>query len=123
MTNEEFISRIRSAVYDSAVEGSLGLLQHPSGRRPHQKLVELSQWFNQLMPEDKERLLEAIRLAARAAVFEMLAVIDGATAIREAGEAPGVLELRYNAGGQSVLLNDPTAEPLHDLFAGQVPPP
>ena len=123
MTNREFIRRIRKAVYEPAVEGSLAILEQPPGRRPCAALLELSQWFNQLLPEDKERVRGTMQLAARAAVFEMLAVLDGVTAIREAGEEAGLLELRYSAGGRSILLNDPTAEPLHDLFAGQVPPP
>jgi hypothetical protein len=123
MTNEEFISRIRKAVYEPAVKGSLTILEHPPGRRPSRALVELSQWFNRLSPEDKEGVRGTIQLAARAAVFGMLAVLDGVTAIREAGEEAGTLELRHSAGGQWVVLNDPGAEPLHDLFAGEVPPP
>ena len=85
-------------------------------------LVEISQWFNGLLPEDREHVHRAIQMAARAAVFEMFAVLDGVTAIREATEPLGRLELRYRVGEHSILLNDPATAPLHDLFAEQVPP-
>jgi hypothetical protein len=122
MTSEEFITRIRKAVYEPAIQGSLLLLQKPPGRRPQQAVVELSQWFNRASPGDKERIREVIQLAVRASVFGMLTVLDGVAAIREAGEERGTLELRYITEGHSVLLNDPTSDFLHDLFAEQVPP-
>jgi hypothetical protein len=123
MTSDEFIGRIRRAVYEPVVDGSVGILQQPPGRRPSPILFELSQWFNRLTPEDREHVRRAIQMTARAAVFEMLAVLDGVTAIRDANEPLGLLELRYRVGEESILLNDPAASPLHDLFAEQVPPP
>ncbi len=122
MTNRVFIERIRGAVYEAAVDGCVAMLQHVPGRRPSPTLVELSQWFTRLLPEDRERVQRVIQMAARAAVFEMCAVLDGATAIREPDEPPGQLELRYKIGEQHFLLNDPREVPLHDLFAEQVPP-
>jgi hypothetical protein len=84
--------------------------------------VALSEWFTQLPREDEERVRATIQLAAGQAVFGMLAVLDGVRSIAEAGEA-GSLELRYTRQAESVLLNDPAAVPLHDLFVEQVPPP
>ena len=121
MTSETFVERIRQAVYESSVKGVIGLLQTPPGRRPSQTLVALSQWFNQLPLDEKQRIQATIRLAVRQAVFGMLAVLDGVRCIDDAEER-GTLELRYNAEGQSVLLNDPAGEFLHDLFVDQVPP-
>jgi hypothetical protein len=121
MTSDEFTKRIRQVVYDSSIEGVVGLLQKPPGRRPSQTLVALSQWFNQLPLDEKERIRATIQLAVRQAVFGMLTVLDGARSIADAEER-GTLELRYNIEGQSVLLNDPAGEALHDLFAEQVPP-
>jgi hypothetical protein len=122
MTAKQFTERIRRAVYESSVEGVIGLLQKPPGRRPSPTLVDLSQWFNQLPLDEKERVRATIHLAVRASVFGMLTVLDGVTSIRENGEPSGSLELRYNSEEQSVLLNDPAGELLHDLFASQVPP-
>lgn len=123
MMAEDFIKRVQMAVYDSTIQGALSLLEKPPGRRPSPGLVRLSQWFNRLSPEDREHVRGVIQMAAGDAVFGMLTVLDGERSIREAGEPLGVLELRYRAGEQSILLNDPAAPPLHDLFAEQVPPP
>ena len=120
MTAEEFTRRIRQAVYDSSIEGVISLLQRPPGRRPSQTLVALSQWFNQLPVAEQEQIRATIQLAVRQAVFGMLTVLDGVRSISDAGER-GTLELRYNSEGQSVLLNDPAGEPLHDYFVKQVP--
>ena len=122
MTSEEFVKRIQIAVYESAIRVSLSLLEKPPGRRPSQALVELSQWRNRLSPEDKEHVRATIELAVGNAVFGMLTVLDGEASIREAEEEVGSLELRFNTEGQSVLLNDPDGEPLHDIFGALVPP-
>jgi hypothetical protein len=123
MTSEEFIKRIQVAVYDSAIKGTLSLLEKPPGRCPSPCLVKLSQWFNQLSPEDREHIRGIIQMTAGDAVFGMLVVLDGDRSIREASEPLGLLELRYKVGEQSMLLNDPAGAPLHDLFVEQVPLP
>ena len=115
MTSEKFIERIRQAVYEPSVKGVIGLLQSPPGRQPSQSLAALSQWFNQLPIDEKQQVQATIRLAVRQAVFDMLAVLDGVSSIDDAEER-GTLELRYNTERQSVLLNDPAGEFLHDLF-------
>jgi hypothetical protein len=117
MNKEEFVKRIEKVVHESVVEGTLVLLQKPPGRRPSAALVELSQWFNQLSADDREHVRATIHLAVRDAVFEMLTVLDGVTSIREPGEEVGTLELWYGTKGESTLLNGPTGEFLHDLFA------
>jgi hypothetical protein len=123
MTNEEFVKRVQMSVYESTIKGALSLLENPPGRRPSPGLVKLSQWFNKLSSEDREHVRAAIQLAVGNAVFGMLVVLDGERAIREAGEPQGLLELRYNTEDQSVLLNDPEGEPLHDIFCALVPFP
>ena len=122
MTSIEFIQRIQKVVYESSIEGCLSLLEEPPGRRPSASVVGLSQWFNQLLAADRDNVRASIQLAARAAVFAMLTVLDGVTSIREVGEEVGFFELRYITGAECVLLNDPASEPLHDLFAEEVPP-
>ena len=122
MTSAEFVARIQRVVYESSIEGTVRLLQAPPGRQPGAGLVDLSKWFAQLLPADRERVQRIIQLAVRAAVFEMLTVLDGVLSIRGAGEEPGYLELRHTVGAESVLLNDPAGELLHDLFAERVPP-
>lgn len=122
MTNADFVQRIQLAVYQASISGTISLLKNPPGRRPSPTLIELSQWFNQLSADDREHIATVTQLAVRSAVFEMLAVIDNATSIREAGEEVGTLELRYVTESESALINSPNTEFLHDLFADQVPP-
>ena len=117
MTSEEFVKRIHTAVYESAIGVSLTLLEHPPGRSPSPALVALSQWFRGLSPEDKRHVRMAIRFAVGNAVFGVLTVLDGERAIRVAEEECGSLELRYETSDRSVLLNDPEGKPLHDIFS------
>ncbi len=122
MTKEEFIKRIRIVVYDASVEGIPSLVEKPPGRRPHEGLIRLSQWFNQLSPQDKECVRGVIQLGVHAGVFGMLTVLDGVRPVRDVGEDVGTFELRYTTPQESVLLNPATGEFLHDLFNAEVPP-
>lgn len=123
MTSQEFVSKICRAVYEPTEDGIPALLQDgPPGRGPSKRLVTLSRWFNQLAAEDQECVRLVVQMSAGQAIFGMLTVLDGVKSIRDAGEQPGKLELRYNTEGQSFLLNSPTGELLHDLFNYEVPP-
>ena len=121
MTPEEFITKIRQVVFEPAINGTMSLIEKPPGRRPSEDLVALSKWFLQLSDTDKKMLQSAIALAAHGATFGMLAVLDG---VRQIDDTPqkGTLELSYIKDGQSVLLNDPNFEHLHDLFNQQGTP-
>jgi hypothetical protein len=121
MTPEEFIINIRQVVFDSAVNGTLSVIQKAPGRKPSENLVVLSQWFMQLSDAEKEIFRSAIALAAHQATFGMLAVLDGSRQIDD-GPAQGTLELRYLKNGRNVLLNGPDSAPLHDLFNQQEAP-
>jgi hypothetical protein len=115
MTPEEFIAQIRQVVYKSAASGTMSLIEKPPGRKPPENLVALSKWFSQLPDSDKDMVRKAITLAAHGATFGMLAVLDG---VRQIEDSPlkGRLELHYIKGDQRTLLNEPSAEALHDLF-------
>lgn len=121
MTSYDFVKRIEIAVHDSAINGTVSLLQRVPGRKPSPNLVQLSQWFNGLRPDDQESVREVIKLAVGNAVFGMLVVLDGDRSISKPDDLLGTIELRYNTEGQSVLLNDPSGEPLHDIFSAEWP--
>lgn len=121
MTATEFILIIKQVVHDSTVNGCISLLEKPPGRKPSAKLVELSHWFNQLNDQDKEMIHSIIELASRQAIFGLLAVIDGVRQIEDS-KSKGTLELRFNEVGNSLIINDPNEEYLHNLFNQQVPP-
>ena len=115
MTPENFTAKIRQIVYESAINGTLSLIQNPPGRKPSENLVALSRWFATLSDTDKQNLEKAIAVAVHQATFGMLAVIDG---VRQIEDTPskGTLELHYKKDGQDILLNAPNSEYLHDLF-------
>lgn len=121
MTPIDFIFKIKQVVYQSAVKGSVALLQKPPGRKPSSELRALSKWYNQLGEPDKEMVYSVIKLAAKQTTFGMLAVLDGVRQIDE-NNPKGVLELYYTKDSQKVLLNDPNVDNLHELFNRQVPP-
>ena len=121
MTAIEFIKSIKQVVYDYSVNSCVSLLQKTPGRKPSEKLVELSRYVNQLSEYDKEMMRSIIKLASSQAIFGLLAVIDGVRQIEDS-ESKGSFELRFNKDGNSVIINDPNEEYLHDLFNQQVPP-
>lgn len=121
MTPVEFVEKITQVVYDSTVTGCISLMEKPPGKRPSSQLRSLSQWFSQLSEPDRNKVRDAIKLATGQSVFGMLAVLDGVRQIDDS-ENKGSLELRYLRDGQSQLINDPNAEPLHDIFNEIAPP-
>lgn len=62
----------------------------------------------------------AMRAAADAAVFGFLALLGGSRPVASGGRVRLVLEARDSEG--SVLLNDPPAAVLHDLYRDLVMP-
>ncbi len=121
MTATDFVERIRLIVYNSTVTGCLALMQKPPGKKPSPQLQALSQWFSHLSEDEKSKVQDVVELVTRQSVFGMLAVLDGVRQIEDT-ERKGTLELRYSKDGQSQLINDPNAEPLHDVFNQIVPP-
>jgi hypothetical protein len=122
MTQEEFIAGIRRAVYESAIKGTLSIIQKPPGRRPSDHLVNLSNWVAGLSDTNKIHLEAIVELAARQAVFGMLAVLDGVRRV-EGEEMDGSFELWFKKGEEEILLNAPNGEYLHDLFNQQISQP
>jgi hypothetical protein len=122
MTSEQFVERIKLAVYDSTLSGVVQQLKKPGGRKPHASLLELSAWFNNLSAEDQAFVKRVIEEAAHSAVFGMLAVLDGVRSMHEADEPVGEFELRYNTDGHSDLISPPAGDFLHDLFNDIVMP-
>ena len=117
MNSEEFVGAVKAVCSDEEGESIIRSFRNPPGRRPSNRLMRLSQWFQQLSVNDQEMLREALTDAAERAVFGIMCVLDGARAI-ESGPEKGSFELYYVKDNQRVLLNDPQKEVLHDLFQG-----
>ena len=115
MNPEQFISALKVAVVDSANNSVFSLLSHPPGRKPAEKLIEMSTWFNNLSRKDMEMVQRIINESIESAVFGFLCVLDGVRAI-ENDENKGELLLFFQKDGERIQLNDPTGGDLHELF-------
>jgi hypothetical protein len=117
VTPEEFVAIIKQVVFDSSVRTSL--LQ-PVGRKPHQVLVTIWDWYNQLAYRDQALVLQAMRIASYSAIFGFFAALDGA---RQIDNPPhGRLRLSYiGPDGHEQILNEEAAD-LHELWTGEVFP-
>jgi hypothetical protein len=115
VNRESFVNAVRLAVQDSAVTGTISVLSRPPGRKPDEKLLVLSAWFKQLECEDRQNVERVVEMTARAAVFQLLCVLDGASAIED-GPTKGTLDLRYRRGNENISLNDDAGAVLHELL-------
>jgi hypothetical protein len=114
MNNKEFVDAVRIAVRDGAASEVLSVLEKPPGRRPSEELSARSHWYNSLDNDQKRIVSDIIEDAVDRAIFGFLCVLDGARAFERTAEK-GKLELRY-VKDQSILLNPPDGEMLHDLW-------
>src|SRR5215813_8856608 len=102
MDGQQFVDAVRVAVRDSAVSGTLALLQQPPGRRPSAALRNNAAWYASLSESDRDRLASIMQEVVDQAVFGLLCVIDGVRAIED-GPTKGTFELTY-VGEKTTLL-------------------
>ena len=115
MNPKAFVDAIKIAVLRDAAEGTMQVLERPPGRRPASEIQELSKWFQRLSATDRDALAKVTKFAARQAVHNFLALLDGIAAFEPIGPK-GKLELYYVKDGSRTLLNDENAEELTSLF-------
>ncbi|XOQ16262.1 MAG: RusA family crossover junction endodeoxyribonuclease [Shouchella clausii] len=114
MNKEEFVNFVKMHIRDEASAGLIQKLEKPPGRKPRAKLVAQSKWFNNLDSKDKEMVSQIIHESIDEALFGLLSVLDGVSAIYE---KPGSeWKLIYKNKDQEKLLNDIETESLHDLY-------
>lgn len=117
---QEFITAVRLRAFESAAGESA--LQ-PKGRRPHQVLVTIWDWYTALPDRDKVLVRHAMRLSVYGALFGIFAVIDGARAFYDPPH--GELRLTYVApDGTEQRLNGtaPELDELSSLWTTEVFP-
>jgi len=85
MDSRSFVDGVYAAVYRTTIDGVTKLLRTPPGRTPRPDLVSLSAWFNALDEHSADQVREVIRLSVDQSVFGLLAVLDGARAVANAG--------------------------------------
>ena len=115
MNSTEFIDSIKSVVVETAVDSIKSNLIKPPGKKPSEKLQEMSEWYNNIGDNDKAILLQIIRESVETSIFGFLCVLDGVRIIEDSDEK-GKLLLYYEKNGNRQLLNDPNEEYLHDQF-------
>lgn len=111
MNAEEFVKAIRVDVMRSAVDDTIKNLLAPPGRQPAPEHVALSEWYVGLEERDRDMVRGVLAEASHAAVFGLLAVLDGVRRIDPA-QPPGDLELWYARLEKRTKLNGD----LHDLL-------
>jgi hypothetical protein len=107
MDAEDFVTGVRTAVFESSIKATLATVGEPVGKAPTEERLDLAEWYNGLGDADSARARELVRLAADQAVFGMLAVLDGVRTVHNSHPA-----LVLHADG--VPLN-PDGE-LHELW-------
>jgi hypothetical protein len=119
MRPEQFIAGLKTSVHDSAIIGTLTMLDSPSGRQPPPRLVALSRWYHSLAPDDRAYLEQALAVGVHAAMFAFLSVLDG---VRSVADGSGQLKLELDAvdDGKRARLNAAPGEMLHDLYQSEV---
>ena len=109
---------LQSVVLDGLSSELAQSWQHPPGRLRSEERSQRSEWLSAMSERDRE-LLEAFGSdVASAAVFGVLAVLDGNRKIEE--PSAGYVELRHISEGGSELLASSAPEmpvlPLHELL-------
>lgn len=115
MDGSKFVEALKLAVEQPAVVGCLQQYKAPSGRRPSEDLVQLSEWFSSLSDTDRSMLEKALNDAVHASLFGLFCVLDGVRAI-EGPQDRGDLELWHVKNGVRTLINDPNENMLHDEY-------
>ena len=119
MTQEEFMTVVRRGVFDLAVaERTL----RPAGRRPHQVLVTIWDWYTGLPERDKALVRQAMRLSAYSALFGIFAMIDGARAVDDPPHGELRLTCRARCRGAAPKRTRPGLDELHSLWSAEVFP-
>jgi hypothetical protein len=116
MSPTEFVECIKTEVRDPASSDTIAQISNPSGRRPAEKIRQLSAWFNQLSEEDKQAVTEVAAMASHNALFGLFCVLDGVRPIQE-DNLTGEFQLIFVAQDKpTVRLNPATGDTLHDIL-------
>jgi hypothetical protein len=119
MDREYFISYLNES-RKSIVEDLMSIYEKPPGRKPHQKLLEISKFYHSLSKEeDKEAFKKALDDAACTSIFGILCILDHVRFLEDTEEKT-TFELYAVKEEKRILLNEFEDEPLHDMFNGLV---
>jgi hypothetical protein len=115
MNSIDFIKIIKKTVYDTCIINCLKILEKPPGKKPKQDIVLLSNWFNNLADDEKNKVKSIIAMSAKDSIFGFLSVLDGVRQI-ENFDSKAKLELRFIDDQHVIIINSSEEDFLHDLF-------
>ena len=120
-----FVEVVFRDVFQSAVEGSLRVIQSPPGRRPSAELMALHEWLGALSEPEQLMVQRAMSFAADSAVFGLLCLLDNVRPVTAGYRETLSLKVR-SAEGERELAAEGVE--LHELFRsrvdeGRLPPP
>jgi len=119
MDSKDFVAAIECNVRSAAIEDTIANLKEPPGRRVLPEVRARSDWYNGLSEESAAYVNSAIATAVHAAIFGVLAALDGA---RKIVDGEGHFELTYVAD-ERVLLNPQSINLYELLRPADLPPP
>lgn len=112
-TRRELVDTLAQIAIDEVVEGEVGIMRDPPGRRPPLDLVARSEWFTALGEDEQSLVVDVMRQAAYGALHRVLVALDGATSL-----GAGRLRLTWETDESVVELTHAANEvALHDLLA------
>jgi hypothetical protein len=108
-------AQIVKQIRDESINDIITFFTKPPGRRPRNRHLDISNWFNNLTDNDKLMARELVKESIHSSLFSLLCAIDGARRI-ENEEEMGQLKLYYLKDNKEILINDPDNQDLHDLY-------
>lgn len=113
MTPTDFVRLVKDSAIDGVCESVLDTLIKPPGRRPQQRLVEMSEWYGGLSATDRQILRSIIHYAAHLAIFDLFVILDGNNV---GADSMGVFELSVVSGRERFCITGDDKE-LHELIS------
>ena len=117
MNQEEFIKLLKRDVTKAGAEDVIENLIAPVGRKPSEKLLKMSNFYNSMDGTNKKIINEIIYEAIDTGIFGFLCLIDGVRSVNMNGEE-NHLKLTFinDDTGKEVILNNPNEDFLHDIY-------
>lgn len=120
MNQEEFIKIIKRDVATAGAEDIIHNLIAPIGRKPSEKILKLSNFYNSIDDKHKIIIHEIIYEAIDAGIFGFLCVIDGVRSINADTEERHLrLSVINDNSGEEIVLNDQNKDFLHDIYSAE----
>ena len=111
MNQLEFIKKLNKIVKENSYKDIISTLEDPPGRRPAEKLKEMSEFYNS--QDSKEVINNIISFSIESTIFSFLCLLDG---VRKLDNENGSLQLFYDNNNSKNLLNNSEEDYLHDIF-------